>query len=165
MEIGEAGMGSGRQYHGVMKTRAMMRAVGVAAVAALMLGSGGCGGARFPGRGVESAGSQRVVAGDFDDVDAAVDVACSASELAIVTKATDEDGTRRFEMVTVGDELAWATAREVVGSGGIEVRVRIRADGDAAWEKAFLDAVQKRLGQLRGPNAAPVRGFGTFDTK
>lgn len=149
-----------------MKTREIMKCGLAAAMCALVMGgvgSGGCGGARFPGRGVESAGSERVVLGDFDDVDAAVDVACSANELAIVTKATDEDGTRRFEMVTVGDEPAWATAREA--DGRVEMRVRIRAVGDAAWEDGFLDAVQKRLGQLRGPNAAPVRGFEPFDTK
>lgn len=137
-----------------------------ALVAAAVVGVvlAGCGGAHFPKRGAESLGSARSVAGDFDDVDAAVDVACSVCELAVVTKSSDEDGTRRFEMVTVTDEPAWATARES-SDGVVEMRVRIRDVGDAAWEDQFLDAVQKRLWQLKGVTSAPVRGFEPFDTK
>lgn len=143
-----------------------MRYRGSGLVGAMLIGVilWGCGGAHFPERGGESLGSVRSVAGDFDDVDAAVDLACSVGELAVVTKSSDEEGTRRFEMVTVTDEPAWATARES-RDGVVEVRVRIRDVGDAAWEDQFLDVVQKRLGQLKGVASAPVRGFEPFDTK
>lgn len=133
----------------------------LAIVAAALAGS--CGGAHFQAHGAPTELSQRDVIGDYDDVDAAIDLACSASELAILQK-TNEEGVKRFEMITVGDEPAWAQARAIAGDR-VEVRVRIRDAGDAAWEARFLDAVQKRLAQLHGRTSAPIRGFAPFDSK
>jgi hypothetical protein len=125
-------------------------------------------------------GTTREIAGDRDDLDAAVDVAISASQLALVRREEPEPGVVRYTLLTLGDEPGVAEVRTlrhdaasdaVAGAEGsargkaMVVTVRIRARGDDGWEKRFLDALAKRLGQLRGVDAAPIKGFGPFDTQ
>lgn len=157
--------------------RVVARAAMVGVVSSVMVASG-CAGPDVIGRGSPTTppGTTREIAGDMDDVDAAVDVAISASQLALVRREEPEPGVVRYTLVTLGDEPGVAVVREggregaSVGANGeasvgaIVVTVRIRARGDDAWEKRFLDALAKRLGQLRGVDAAPIKGFGPFDT-
>lgn len=139
-------------------------------VALACLGAlGACaGGPGFPERGGSSQGSARVVVGDWDDVDAAVDLACSVSQTAIVSR-TIEGAERRYELLVLGDEPGWVVARQIerdqAGADEITLRACLGAYGEPAWEEQFLDATQRRLRELHGRDAAPIRGFGAFDSK
>lgn len=107
--------------------------------------------------------------GDWDDVEAALEVALSSAELAVIGKAalhvvpaeTNEISTRRvaFDLVTVGDEPA-AVRFAALRTGDptpIEVFARIGRFGDVQLEDRLLAAIAHRLTQLEGKDFAPLK--------
>lgn len=94
--------------------------------------------------------------GDWDDVDAAMDVGVSAAEMAIVNSSTSPDGsTRLYELRTVTDEPAWLKAQRGE-DGRVSLGARVGRFGDAAREQKLVESVAARLKALYGVDWAPV---------
>ena len=95
-------------------------------------------------------------AGDWDDIDAAVDVGMSAAELARVDASTSPDGlTRTYELRTITDEPAWLVARRQEG-GRVGLGARVGRFGDPQREEKLIRGVAERLKTLYGVDWAPV---------
>ncbi len=136
----------------------------VAAVAGL--GAAATGGCTLSKPGV---GAHRLAPGplemlaDWDDLDAAMDVAAQRNEMAVL-RASDPTGDgliRRFELRTVAAEPVEVTVtRPEAGSGQpqpIIARAKVGRFGDPEREAALLAALRRRLEQLRGVDVSPVR--------
>ncbi len=99
---------------------------------------------------------------DWDDLDAAVEVAATKSELAVVSRREERDGSARIELVSSTDEPALLVARPASGySAGtrpilIDLSLGVGRYGDRTRERIFLDAVKSRLEQLAGVDWAPL---------
>lgn len=94
--------------------------------------------------------------GDWDDIDAAVDVGMSAAEVARVDARTSPDGqTRTYELRTITDEPAWLVARREEG-GRIGLGARVGRFGDPEREAKLIRGVAERLKALYGVDWAPV---------
>jgi hypothetical protein len=121
-------------------------------VLTLFLVAGGC------ASGLEPVGEPgaRVVVADWDDVDAAVEVAVKRSEVGLAGPARREEGRVVFPIRTISDE-----AGELVVTRGEGDRVTVEASigrfGDAAWESRVVGAVARRLRELGGVEWAPVK--------
>ncbi len=106
--------------------------------------------------------SARAVA-DWDDLDAAVEVAAAKAELAVVSRRDERDGSARVELVSATDEPALLVARPAHGySPGprpilIDLSLGVGRFGDSTRERIFLDAVKSRLEQLAGVDWAPLK--------
>lgn len=95
------------------------------------------------------------VRADWDDLDAAVDVAQEWAELGLLRA---KRGERRsvYTFITVREEPATLIA-ERVGGGRIRLSASAgRAGGDEEQSARLLRAVARRLGQLEGVDVAPV---------
>jgi hypothetical protein len=107
---------------------------------------------------VSSGGEGLTVAGDWDDVGAAVLVGVEAAE-CVVHRQT-EDGPRRavFELRTVRDEPGELVAERSgdAETGPIRLRARLGRFGDPQREELVLRATARRLERLRGVEFAPV---------
>lgn len=123
----------------------------------------GCSG---PNRGPArfSDGSVVVALGDWNDVDAAVDVGVGKGECAVTGQTDDADGrARTYEVVTVTGESGWVRASadqdaaDVMGPEPIELRAQLGLFGDQARERRLLAGVKRRLQQLAGVETAPIR--------
>lgn len=110
--------------------------------------------------GVNTGFSAVTIRGDWSDVEAAVDVSVTRAEVA-VTATTFEASRMKFVLVTATDELGELVAlREDASGNGENVPIRLEAHfgrfGDAPREVRLLEAVAKRLEQLRGRDVAPI---------
>ncbi len=97
-----------------------------------------------------------MLSGDWDDVVPAARVAASRVEMAVVSMAVPADDRIEIELVAVGAEPGSATFIRTP-QGLIGATCRIGRFGDADRESRFLAAFERRLGQLRGVDYAPVR--------
>lgn len=141
---------------------------GGALVCSLLLAA--CGGSNWSRHhGPPSQGTTVVVTGDWNDIEASLTVAASRCDMAIVrvvgarllpAEALDKPtGHVWSDLVTAGDE---PVRFEVVALGTRDPRemsvwVRVGRDGDAAREARLADEFRKRLSDLTGVDAAPVR--------
>lgn len=135
------------------------------AVLALAGGLGGlcglaaCAGNATPGRTGISAtlvgeASERSVAGDWDDIDAAVEVALESAEVAAVGSQRAPDRVI-YELVSIeGRPGQLVIARGE--SGRLTLSARIGRFGEPPRERRLLDAVARRLARLRGVDIAPL---------
>lgn len=95
--------------------------------------------------------------GDWDDIDAAVDVGMSAAEVARVDARTSPDGrTRTYELRTSTDEPAWLIARREE-DGRVGLGARVGRFGDPEREQKLVRGVAERLKSLHGVDWAPVK--------
>lgn len=95
--------------------------------------------------------------GDWDDIDAAVDVGMSAAEAARVDARTSPDGrTRTYELRTSTDEPAWLVARREE-DGRVGLGARVGRFGDPQREEKLVRGVAERLKSLHGVDWAPVK--------
>lgn len=115
-------------------------------------------------------GSVVRVDGDWDDLDAAVEVAAGANQLAVVRRVEVGAWERMYELVTVTDKAVVISARVVDESltiaveeesakresVTIELTCRYGHAGDAGRESTVLRSVVRRLSQLRGRDFAPL---------
>jgi hypothetical protein len=136
----------------------MRRLAGAAAVA--LAGAGALGLASCAS---ESASPPAAIAlsklgeGDWDDIDAAVDVGMSAAEVARVDARTSPDGrTRTYELRTSTDEPAWLIARREE-DGRVGLGARVGRFGDPEREQKLVRGVAERLKSLHGVDWAPVK--------
>lgn len=125
----------------------MRRLAGAAAVA--LAGAGALGLASCAS---ESASPPAAIAlsklgdGDWDDIDAAVDVGMSAAEVARVDARTSPDGrTRTYELRTSTDEPAWLIARREE-DGRVGLGARVGRFGDPEREQKLVRGVAARSG-------------------
>lgn len=135
--------------------------LGAVAWAAGLIGSAGCampdplpGPVRFQKQ------ATGVATGDWDDLEAAVIVGASQSEMAIVRLTRPSDREAVFELRTITDEdgRLVATLIEPEGwAGRIELRARIGRFGSLEWERRLIDRVSRRLTDLHGVDVAPIR--------
>lgn len=99
--------------------------------------------------------------GDWNDLDAAMEVAASKVESAVVTREDLPGGVSRFTLVTSTDEDGWlrATALAPITPATLPMRLEARfgATGDSARESRLLEALRARLEQLAGKDWAPMQ--------
>lgn len=146
----------------------LLRVVVALGVAVLVAFAHGCGVARVPiDSAIEGDPPRIVVIGDWNDVDAAVDVAATRAELAPLSDHTlrHTDGTRekRFVLLAADDARAVLRARQATpgageaGPGPIEFEAMISPRRDVAREKRLLSAAASRMRDLAGREWAPLR--------
>jgi hypothetical protein len=117
---------------------------------------------------VASGGSTRRVTADWDDVHAAVDLAVSQSQTAMLRQRArggggGADRCTVYDLLTIRDDTGiLEICREREGPPltdqpeSLLITARIGAAGDANYERMLLDYLEKRLTQLIGDKAAPV---------
>lgn len=134
--------------------RAMAGAVACAAAGWMLVGLAACASETVTPPSVISI--SRIGAGDWDDIDAAVDVGMSAAEVARVDASTSADGlTRTYELRTITDEPAWLVARREEG-GRVGLGARVGRFGDPPREEKLIRGVAERLKALYGVDWAPM---------
>lgn len=89
-----------------------------------------------------------------------MEVAAPRAELA-VTESHVAPHQVRFEVIAATDEAGDVVAtRDPDGGNGEDIEIRLTAHigrfGDAARERRILDALSRRLSQLRGRATAPL---------
>ncbi len=95
------------------------------------------------------------VLGDWNDVEAAAEVAVRSIEAALV-HAEVLPGRTSFELVTATDEPGTLVAVPGVGDQ-IGLWARVGRFGDRGREGRLLEAMRARLAQLHGVETAPLR--------
>lgn len=143
---------------GAGRSRATALAVGVATLFVV----GGCAGVYRPSAEPIDT-STLVVAGDWDDVVAAVEAGASWAEMAVLTREAG-DGWARFGLITTDEERVTLTVERVGrGGGGDGGRVRLEAESSAGNERgpgleaSLIRGVERRLSQLSGVDVSPIR--------
>lgn len=104
----------------------------------------------------ESGPSAQVVAGDWDDLDAAVDVGLEAAEVAVLRREVS-DTQGRWELVSIRDQLGELVIRRAGEPDKLTVEATIDQPRDPEREGRLVSAVCRRLRQLYGQGAAPLR--------
>jgi hypothetical protein len=112
--------------------------------------------------------TERTVAADWDDVDAAVSVAIARNETAIVRRTEAPPDRIEFEMITARDyPVRLIVTRDAEGAAGstgseddqsprITVRAAVGRFGDLERQRRIVDDVIQRLEELRGVDFAPI---------
>ncbi len=93
---------------------------------------------------------------DWNDIDAAVDLAASKNEMAVEGSASPNDDTRVYHLRTVGDEPTWVTVRRIDDAGGVEITVSVGRFGSRDQERSLAETIRARLQTLRGRDYAPA---------
>jgi hypothetical protein len=125
--------------------------------------------------GASSEGTQATAMADWDDIEAAMDVAISKLEMAVEARPSreelrsDQRGAEcvEYKLVTIRDEparvlfcrnkkLAWSDG-SAAGPEPITILVRVGRWGDSAREEELLKAIRARLNDLKGVDWAPIR--------
>lgn len=104
---------------------------------------------------IPSHGTQVKALGDWNDVEAAAEVAVRIIE-AVVERVEVLPGRTTFELVTATDEPGALVAERGVGDQ-IGLSARVGRFGDRRREERLLEAMRARLAQLHGVNTAPLR--------
>lgn len=127
---------------------------------------------------VDSTGTRTRVWADWDDLDAALDVGLSEIEAAVLKKDQPEPGLIVCTLVTIRDDQGVIQIRQLdplptatpdpsidtapdspaPGPVTIEIRASIGRFGERRQaERTLVQTIRRRLVQLRGRDAAPVR--------
>lgn len=101
---------------------------------------------------------------DWNDLDAAAEVASSEIEATVLRTSEPEAGLRVFDLRTVSDAPGVLEVRWLDGAPGltpgenalVEARCAVGRLGDPRREARLLGALKRRLTQLRGRDAAPL---------
>jgi hypothetical protein len=125
------------------------------------------------GVGLLPSASTSEVNADYDDIDAAVAVAAGKNEMAVLWSNQRSESPRRFYLKTVRDEPVYLfigrqpsfepprpSQRNQTGAKPPEdlvMRCTVGRWGDDRREEDLLDAIEDRLDELRGKDAAPIR--------
>lgn len=104
------------------------------------------------------------VTGDWNDVETAVRVGASQSEIAIEQTLRPSDDRIVFELRTITDEparleVAMLPDPSATSDEGrrMTLLARVGRFGNEAWEERLIGRVKVRLEDLRGVDVAPVR--------
>lgn len=153
------------RYHVRGHYRHRARSLIVPFLAAAGLGSIFTGCEAGPGRSPEAAAAATspvslTVRADWDDVDAALEVALSRAQLAILSRSPDGPDRVTWRLLSVQDEPAHLTAVRPPGATqdptDITLEARIGLFGDPRREEQFLKFMERRLNQLAGVDYAPL---------
>ncbi len=103
-----------------------------------------------------------VVKGDWNDVGAALAVGSGSLYLALTDARLNDEVEVQYEFVDVIDQPGFFTARRNPGPippvpEYLELGASIGRFGDEKREREFLAAIARRLGDLAGADAAPIR--------
>lgn len=107
----------------------------------------------------EQYGRTESMTADWNDIDAAVDLAASESELMIQSAGADNPDERIYLLRSIRDEPVWLRVRRPAGqdeSASLELTARVGRFGDLAREREFLSNLRRRLGQLHGVGTHPI---------
>lgn len=104
----------------------------------------------------ESGPSSRLVDGDWDDLDAAVDVGLEAAEVAVLRREVGQTHAR-WEIVSIRDQRGELVIRRTDAPGKLMVEATIDQPSDTERAGRLVSAVARRLGQLFGRDVAPAR--------
>lgn len=140
-----------------------------ATLAALATLAAGCGGGAWngPGAGQITAGQtspgRAILTADWNDLDAAADVAAGRAQLAILRATSPDPCTRRYELTSVRGEpgALTVTRPHPCDTPGESIPLTIEATlgrfGDPPRERTLLNAFTSRLADLHGVEFAPIR--------
>lgn len=124
---------------------------------------------------VDSTGTRTTVQADWDDLDAALDVGFSAIEAALLQKDQPQPGLVVCSLVTILDDEGVVefqqldpppsapspdAARDPSPTGPVTIQIRAsigRFGEQHQSERTLVQTIRRRLIQLRGKDAAPVR--------
>ncbi|MBL8758147.1 MAG: hypothetical protein JNK35_06945 [Phycisphaerae bacterium] len=148
---------------------------------ALLVGSVGCAGQPEgvlppPGPATGEAGSVLQMLADWDDIEAAVDLAVSRSQCGYLEWHSDKPGggspvpdpanpdrRRWYTLLTIRDAQVLLDIRRDSSHPPsrdapepITIRCRVGPEGDSAYERVILDHLSARLAELRGDRAVPI---------
>lgn len=127
--------------------------------AAVALGGCAAGGAPLPS--ADGATGAVTVAGDWDDVDAAVEVGAAQAECAVVSSSAGAGGAQRtFEVKHIsGQRLTLTVTRADTSANASRISVVAAAQlvRDAELERRLAQRVGLRLSDLAGKEFAPIR--------
>lgn len=102
--------------------------------------------------------SRATLLGDWNDLEAALIVAASKAEMAVMLVSAAGESEFRAQLTTVTDEkVSLAVSRVVNEPERLEASCRVGHFGDAEAERRLLGHLARRLAQLRGREWAPVR--------
>jgi hypothetical protein len=103
--------------------------------------------------------------GDWNDLDAGIDVAASFAELAVIDATpASVRGRRTFLLRSTRDEYAWLVVERIGPPTRDDEGVRMNARctvgrfGNPPTEQRFLQALARRLADLKGVDARPLSG-------
>jgi len=128
----------------------------------------GCGSAwRGEGAGVIEAGQvspgRATLTADWNDLDAAADVAAQRTELVVLRTTSPDPCTRRYDLLSVSGEpgtLIVTRPHPCDGPGEsipLTIEATIGRFGDPRRERILLNAFTARLADLHGVDFAPIR--------
>lgn len=123
------------------------------------------------GRGLLPDASTAEASADYDDVDAAVAVAASKNEMAVMWSNGASESPRRYYLKTVKDEPVYLFVgkqasferrpvrdpKAPIPPDQLVMRCTVGRFGDSDREEELLDDLRERLEDLYGKNAAPIR--------
>lgn len=95
--------------------------------------------------------------GDWDDIDAAVEIGGGQAEWVITQWWYEGEATRFYRLRTPLGAEALVRIRKPDEQGPLEITASIGPLGDAAAERTLVDRIARRLGQLHGVDAAEIR--------
>ena len=98
--------------------------------------------------------------GNWNDIDAAVEVGASKAETVIYEQISQPEGKRRYVLRTSTFEPGeLVVERASAGPDPVEIRMRcsIGRFGDHAREERLMGYVRDRLAKLEGVGFAPIR--------
>lgn len=124
------------------------------------IGSDRAGNANSSTQIIDFAGVRLVSRGDWDDVDAAVDVGLGAIEAASLGIDHSMPGLIVYEFVTIRDDPGRLEIRQLdlpPDEPGIEILASIGHFARPKEEQRLVRAIARRLRQLHGVQTSPVR--------
>lgn len=95
--------------------------------------------------------------GDWDDIDAAVEIGGAQAEWVIAQWWYEGEATRFYRLRNALGAEALVRIGKPAQPGPLEITASIGPLGDAAAERTLVDRIARRLGQLHGVDAAEIR--------
>jgi hypothetical protein len=101
------------------------------------------------------------VVGDFDDIESAVRIGASQSEMAILETRRPSATVYEFDLLTITDEPARLRVEQdaEVGSGvaSLTLSASVGRFGNRPWEERLIGRIARRLEALHGVDVAPLQ--------
>lgn len=95
--------------------------------------------------------------GDWDDVDAAVTHAVGEVDLAVVERLATTPDRAEYRLLSVRDEPGVLTIERRPDRPNLLLEARVGRWGNPGVERGLIEALRKRLAQLRGVETAPLK--------
>lgn len=129
----------------------------IAAFAAGIFGLSACQSAPGTPSAFPDSAYRAAAQGDWDDIDAAVEIGGDQAEWVISNWWFDGPATRFYTLRSPLGTEALLRIRRTDDNGPLEITATVGPFGDAAAERRLVERVSRRLLQLHGVDAAEVR--------